>query len=375
MTYPQGSTVRLAIARAVHCHLRCFPEKGDALMLPILRSILALAMVCSLGCDDAGPNPSDGRDAAFNDAGAVGTEDVLPPEPNAEVGPDRGGDDGTADLPDAEIVQPDSAAPRLDVPGERADGSLEPRDAAADRWDAADAATCSGICNAATPSYPTVDATSGNGNVTMYTTEPSSGGACNYGTTKIAYFAAINVNMQPGDDRGQWQAGRACGQCVEVTTRTSQGSRSVVVRIMDRCADVYCGVDLGGDAPAVVMPDGFGRYDGSWRFVSCAGHPETSDGPPSLYVVANSNPWWSRIQIRNPPWAVESIAWHDPASGASGSIPYANDPENTFAVPSEVLGSTASALVVTVQYRDGTTATAELSPSELAAGGASYPLQ
>jgi hypothetical protein len=337
-------------------------------MVPLLRPFLALALAWSLACDGVGPNASDGGDATAADAPAVSTEDVLPPQPNAEVGPDRGGDDGAADVSDAASERADSAT-------EPPDASIERPDIAAERRDAADVATCSGICNAATPSYPTVDATSGSGNVTMYTTEPSSGGACNYGKTKVAYFAAINVNMEPGDDHGQWQAGRACGQCVEVTTRTSQGSRSVVVRIMDRCADVYCGVDLGGEAPALVMPDGFGRYDGSWRFVSCAGHPETSDSPPSLHVVANSNPWWSRIQIRNPPWAVDSIAWRDPAGGASGSIPYANDPENTFAVPSEVLGSTASALVVTVRYRDGSTATAELSPSDLAAGGASYPLQ
>lgn len=259
--------------------------------------------------------------------------------------------------------------------GPGGDGKADAPDAGADRPPSIDAATCSGICNAAVPTYPTVDATGGSGNVTMYTTEPSSGGACNYGVTGVVSFAAINVNVEPGDGQGQWQDGRACGQCLEVTTRTSQGGRSVVVRIMDRCADVYCGVDLGGDAPAAVMPDGFGRYDGTWRLVSCAGHPEASDGPPSLHVLAGSNAWWSRVQVRNPPWAVDSIAWRDPGGGAGGAFPYADDPENSFAVPSDVLQEAASSLVVTVRYGDGATATAEITPADLAAAGTSYPLE
>ena len=234
---------------------------------------------------------------------------------------------------------------------------------------------CSGMCNAAVPVYPTVDAGGGSGNVTMYTTESSSGGACNYGVTGVAYFAAINVSVEPGDGQGHWNGGRICGQCLQVTAFTSRGDESVVVRIMDRCADAFCGVDLGGEAPAAIMRDGFGRYDGSWRLVSCAGHPEVSDGPPSLHVVAGSNAWWSRVQVRNPPWAVESIGWRDPAGGAGGTFPYAADPENTFEVPAEVLQATLSSLAITVRYGDGTTATAELTPSQLASAGVSYPLQ
>jgi hypothetical protein len=61
---------------------------------------------------------------------------------------------------------------------------------------------CSGICNAATPSYPEVDQQSGAGDVTMYSTAPSVGGACNYGVTTVMYYAAINVNVQPGDGLG-----------------------------------------------------------------------------------------------------------------------------------------------------------------------------
>ena len=82
---------------------------------------------------------------------------------------------------------------------------------------------CTGMCNSATPVYPTVSDNEGQGNVTMYTTEASDGGACNYGTTNVMYFAAMSVNVVPGDAMGQWQGGSICGQCVEVTAITSQG--------------------------------------------------------------------------------------------------------------------------------------------------------
>jgi hypothetical protein len=241
--------------------------------------------------------------------------------------------------------------------------------------DAADGARiCSGICNAATPVYPTVGSEEGQGNITMYTTEPSTGGACNYGPTGVRYFVAVNVNLAPGDGRGQWQGGRSCGQCVEVTALTSQGPRSVVVRIMDKCPDGFCGMDLGGAAPAAVMSDGFGRYDGSWRFVSCSGHPEVSDGPASLFVVAGANAYWSRVQIRNPPGAVTGITWTD-SQGGSGAFAYASDPENTFEVPTSLLQSKSASLTVTARFTDGSEASLGLSPADLAVGGASYPLR
>jgi hypothetical protein len=233
---------------------------------------------------------------------------------------------------------------------------------------------CSSLCNAVTPSYPIVEANGGQGNVTMYATAASSGGACNYGVTSVGYYVAVNVNVVPGDGQGEWQGGRICGQCVEVTAFTSQGPASVVVRIMDKCPDGDCGMDLGGSAPAAIMLDGFGRYNGSWRFVSCTGHPEVSDGAPSLFVSSGSNAWWSRVQVRNPASAVASIAWQDPAGSAQGSFPYATDPENTFEVPTAVLQSSTASIVITVQYTDGTTTTANLSPSQLSAENTAYPL-
>jgi hypothetical protein len=234
--------------------------------------------------------------------------------------------------------------------------------------------TCTGICNAVTPSYPTVGPDRGQGNITMYTTEASSGGACNYGPTKVMFFVAVNVNSTPGDGLGQWQGGRACGQCVEVTAVTTRGPQSVVVRIMDKCPDGYCGMDLGGLAPAAIMPDGFGRYDGSWRWVSCAGHPEVSDGPTSLFVSSGANAYWSRVQVRNPPGAVLSMTWQD-SQGASGTFPYATDPENTFEVPAQVLQSAAATTTVTARFSDDSSRAVALGPSALAAENTSYVMQ
>lgn len=237
-----------------------------------------------------------------------------------------------------------------------------------------DSASCSGICNAVTPTYPAVVPDGGQGNITMYTTVASSGGACNYGATQVMDFAAVNVNVSPGDGLGQWQGGRVCGQCIEVTALTSQGPQSVVVRIMDKCADVYCGIDLGGSAPATIMTDGFGRYDGSWKFVSCAGYPAVSDGPCALWVLSGASAYWSRVQVRNPPGAVESIDWQN-TQGTAGTFAYASDPENTFEVPLAVLQSTDASLTVTAHFSDNSQASVTLSPGQLATGNTSYVMQ
>jgi hypothetical protein len=268
---------------------------------------------------------------------------------------------GSGALGDAGGASPDVAA------GSEAGGTLDGGGLLADG--------CSVLCNAVTPGNPTVQPSGGQGNITMYATSASAGGACNYGVTSVLAYAAVNVNVVLGDGQGQWQGGRICGQCVEVTADTSQGSKSVVVRIMDKCADGACGIDLGGSAPAAIMADGFGRYAGAWRFVSCASQPDVSDGAPTLFVSAGSNAWWSRVQVRNPPWPVSSIAWQDPVGAAQGTFPYATDPENTFEVPAQVLQSSAASIAITVHYTDGTAAAAQVSPSQLAAASTSYPIE
>jgi hypothetical protein len=233
---------------------------------------------------------------------------------------------------------------------------------------------CGGPCNAATPAPPTITGNGGLGNVTMYSTSPSAGGACGYGSTNIKYYAAINVNVAAGDGLGQWQRGKVCGQCAEVTTLTSQGLKAVTVRIMDKCPDGNCGIDLGGLAPSAVMADGSGRYAGQWRFVSCNGHPEVSDGAPTLNIKDGSNVYWSRIRVHNPATGVAGIDWKDSA-GNGGSFAFDNNNvENAYEVPGALMQSSASSVTITVNYVDGSKASVLLSPAQLGAAGASYAL-
>jgi endoglucanase len=234
---------------------------------------------------------------------------------------------------------------------------------------------CPGQCNSATPVNPTILSDGGLGNVTMYSTAASNGGACNYGSTNVMYYAAMSVNVASGDGKGQWQGGHICGQCAEVTALTSQGPKTVVVRIMDKCPDGNCGIDLGGSAPAAIMLDGSGRYDGKWHFVSCDGHSGVSDGSPTLNVLNGSNSWWSRVHVRNPLTAVDYIEWQDTAGSTKGTFPFAVDPENAFEVPvNEVLQSGITSFLITVHYVDGRTATVRLTPAQLGTQGGSYTL-
>lgn len=235
---------------------------------------------------------------------------------------------------------------------------------------------CTGPCNAATPVAPTVSGTGGEGNVTMYSTSASNGGACGYGSTNIQSYAAIHANVAAGDGQGPWQHGKVCGQCAEVTVLTSQGLKTTTVRIVDKCPDNHCGIDLGGTAPSAVMADGFGRYAGQWRFVACSGQAGVSDGAPTLNVKDGSNPWWSRVRVHNPATGVASIEYKDTASSALGSFAFdTTNVENAYEVPvGAVLQSSAAQFLVTVNYIDGTKATVQLSPAQLGTASASYPL-
>jgi hypothetical protein len=207
----------------------------------------------------------------------------------------------------------------------------------------------------------------------MYSTAASSGGACLYGATNILDYAAMSVNVEPGDGRSHWQEGRICGQCARVTALTSQGPKQVIVRIMDKCPDGFCGIDLGGSAPESIMVDGFGRYDGAWEFISCAGHPEVFDGPTSLFVKDGSNAYWSAVQVRNPPMSVTAMDYQNQTNPSEkGSFSYASPQiENYYLVPVQVLQANGT-FDITVTYRDGSTATLALTSAELATAESSY---
>lgn len=149
-----------------------------------------------------------------------------------------------------------------------------------------------------------------------------------------------------------------------------------MVRIMDRCADEHCGMDLGGLAPSTVMVDGFGRYQGTWRAVSCVGHPETYDGQTSLFVKEGSNAFWSAVQVRNPDMAVTSMDWQkENDTNTVGSFAYSSPSlENFYFVPEELLQGN-STYIVTAHYVDGTAVSATLSSAQLAQPEGLYPMQ
>lgn len=201
---------------------------------------------------------------------------------------------------------------------------------------------CLGPCDAATPSIPLVTDSLSHGDVTTYggvgNANPSAGGACNYGITGITHYAAIQVNQVPGDLRGQWDGGRACGRCYEVRARTPQGWKITHVRIVDKCPDGYCGMDLGGAPATDLMGMKAGRYAGEWRPVSCEGLQGVSDGPPSLHVKEGSSRWWSLVQVRNPPGAVRRIRLRrDLPESPWISLAWAIEAENFLKVPESIL--------------------------------------
>jgi hypothetical protein len=202
---------------------------------------------------------------------------------------------------------------------------------------------CESNCDASPPTVPDLRDAGGFGDVTTYGSvadpAPSRGGACNYGSTEILRFAAIQVSRLPGDMRGQWQGGRICGQCAEVRARTPEGWKTTVVRIMDKCPDANCGIDLGGLPARDLMGSQPGRYSGEWKWIPCAGHDGVSDGPPSLFVKEGGNAYWSLVQVRNGDAGVLGIRLRlaSLSAGSWTELPWAAEAENFFKVPPAIL--------------------------------------
>jgi len=285
-----------------------------------------------------------------------------------------------------EQPSPDDAVVRADA-GQKASESAR-RDAAAEPVDAgqvqsdagaADAAVESGFCSAcdSRPSLtPVLSESGGSGNVTVYgsvtSPRPSTSGACNYGATDIQYYAAINVDAQAGDGRGQWQGGRICGQCAAVRVKTPEGWKETTVRIVDKCGDANCGIAVSGAAARDLMGDTPGRYEGNWRFVSCEGHSEVSDGPPALHVKDGSSTWWALVHVRNPAWAVSAIDWRSSDGTSSGSFAFAREAENFFSVPEAV--HSHGMVRLTIHYRDSSQVQVALAPGQLAQPASEFSL-
>ena len=232
-------------------------------------------------------------------------------------------------------------------------------------------------CDSYTAADPTLTENGGKGSVTTYGSvtakETSLGGACNYGQTNIQYYAAIHVNVSPGDDKGPWNGGAACGGCVRVKAKTPDGWKRVTVRITDRCPDANCGVDLGGAPAADIMGDRVGRYYGEWEFVSCEGVDGVWGDSTSLWVKESASTFWSIVQVRNPKDMVRSISIEGVDSQDSYSLEMVVGTENFWTVPPEVL-KTENRYRVLVKYRTGDDDTWYIKGSELAVGEANLYL-
>ena len=213
---------------------------------------------------------------------------------------------------------------------------------------------CDSMCDSFTAASPIVDENGGVGSITTYGSigdpETSQGGACNYGETGIQYYAAIHVNIEPGDNLGPWQGGKACGGCVAVRAKTGEGWKSTVVRITDKCPDPNCGVDLGGAPARDLMGIQAGRYEGEWEFISCEGHPEVFGDSTSLFVKEGSNAYWSVIQVRNPLDAVTQMVLYRAADSSLTELEWATEAENFFSVPANILQD-SSEYEIRVSYR------------------------
>jgi expansin (peptidoglycan-binding protein) len=239
--------------------------------------------------------------------------------------------------------------------------------------------TCTGICDASTPSFPSFRGDTAWGDVTTYggtdTNNTSNGGACNYGSTALRDYAAIQVDRLPGDGAGQWNGGKVCGQGVRVRARTDSGWKEVFVRVTDKCPDAHCGIDLGGAPAFALMGTRAGRYSGEWTFVSCQGHPELFDGAPRLWTKEGTNAWWSLIQVRDPRTAVAAILWR-PADSAGNwrSLAWATEAENFFKASAELLSATDS-VDLRVRYVDSTEQSVRIDATDLKHERMEFPLR
>lgn len=224
-------------------------------------------------------------------------------------------------------------------------------------------------CDSYTAADPELTENGGKGSVTTYGSitakETSLGGACNYGQTNIQYYAAIHVNVSPGDEKGPWNDGAACGGCVRVKAKTPDGWKHVTVRITDRCPDADCGVDLGGAPAADIMGNQVGRYYGEWEFVSCEGVDGVWGDSTSIWVKEGASEFWSIIQVRNPKDMVKSIAIYGVDTRDFYELEMVVGTENFWTVPQAVL-KTDNRYRVVVTYRTGTDDEWKIKGSDLA---------
>ena len=351
-------------------------------MKPSVLALFALSVAFLAACGDdssmakADDTPVSSSEVAGTSSSAVASSaGVSSAEASSSSVP---GVSSSGDAPASSAVSSSAAAPNsvsssesvadssADVPASSAEASCSSA-APESSEDDGDDGKCTD-CDSFTAADPELTENGGKGSVTTYGSitakETSLGGACNYGQTNIQYYAAIHVNVSPGDDKGPWNGGAACGGCVHVRARTPEGWKEVTVRITDRCPDANCGVDLGGAPAADIMGNRVGRYSGEWEFVSCEGVDGVWGDSTSIWVKEGASTFWSIIQVRNPKDMVKTITILGEGD-ESHELEMVVGTENFWTVPPEILQSDNRYRVV-VKYRTGTDDVWKIKGSDLA---------
>ena len=340
----------------------------------------ALVFLCvAVFLASCGDDSSSGTDASVTESSSeqVLSSSALSPESSSSsVAPVSSSAEEKLSSSSAEVESSSSEAPASsDTPesgsGDVSSSSVLPASSSSEIAPASssgDDGKCTN-CDSFTAADPELTENGGKGSVTTYGSitakETSLGGACNYGQTNIQYYAAIHVNVSPGDEKGPWNGGAACGGCVRVKAKTPNGWKKVTVRITDRCPDADCGVDLGGAPAADIMGNQVGRYYGEWEFVSCEGVDGVWGDSTSIWVKEGASEFWSIIQVRNPKDMVKSIAIYGIDTRDFYELEMVVGTENFWTVPEAVL-KTGNRYRVVVTYRTGTDDEWKIKGSDLA---------
>ena len=110
-----------------------------------------------------------------------------------------------------------------------------------------------------------------------------------------------------------YEGSEVCGECVAV----DGPSRSVTVRIVDRCPECDSGhLDLSREAFAEIAALELGRVDITWRVVPC-----DVDGPVEYWSQEGSNDFYLAVQLRNIRHPVASLEGRASGEGAFAPMP------------------------------------------------------
>jgi expansin len=151
-----------------------------------------------------------------------------------------------------------------------------------------------------------------------YYVEANGDGNCLFGPSPddlmVAALGYLDYgNPLPEEQPEQGPAAIYCGAYVEVVGP----SGTIVVRIVDKCPDIYIPPNLGCDkghldlspeAFARIAPIEQGRVPITWRVIS----PDLGR-PIAYHVKPGSNRWWTAIQVRHHRNPIVSMEYRDVA--------------------------------------------------------------